>query len=335
MSTVFDLEGTSFLPASSDADVAAATDPASGQKRLRPEEGDTASGQKRLRRSSFASTTQLVRRGEKQARTDNPEDVGRGEKRARTDNPEDHEDDTRSEGGETTKTNTSADSGCDLLPISLVHGRVPVCAYCNKKADSKSPLLGSSPDDPYGGLLPWNGYTKYFQGHGDDPTPFKKPSGERCSICSQSYFVSGMSSQHGKLEAYKKNVIEKTTDENQTTHKTFLQMRGVWIKQYNDQQKANQAPTASGKKKTALSVAGQSKVKSRYVEVRKEVKTAVAGRDRDFIEKEHWDPKLDGVYDLSKELTILTHGKMRKRYLEVDGQEGSLERNYRGIDNYQ
>ena len=105
MSSAFDLEGTSFLPASSGADVAAATDPASGQKRLRPEEGDTASGQKRLR-SSTASTTQLVRRGEKQARTDNPEDVGRGEKRARTDNPEDHEDDTRSEGGETTKTNT-------------------------------------------------------------------------------------------------------------------------------------------------------------------------------------------------------------------------------------
>ena len=208
MSSAFDLEGTSFLPASSGADVAAATDPASGQKRLRPEEGDTASGQKRLR-SSTASTIQLVRRGEKQARTDNPEDVGRGEKQARTDNPEDHEDDTRSEGGETTKTNTSADSGCDLLPISLVHGRVPVCAYCNKKADTKSPLLGSSPDDAYGGLLPWNGYQKYLQGYGVDPTPFKKPSGERCSICSQSYIASGMSSQHGKICLYKKTVIEK------------------------------------------------------------------------------------------------------------------------------
>ena len=96
MSTAFDLEGLSFLPAASDADVAAAADPASGQKRPRPEGGDTASGQKRLR-TSLPSTIQSVRRGEKQPRTDDDEkseQTASGQKRRKSDVQEDQEDDT-------------------------------------------------------------------------------------------------------------------------------------------------------------------------------------------------------------------------------------------------
>ena len=103
-------------------------------------------------------------------------------------------------------------------------------------------------------------------------------------------------------------MIEQITDGNQGIHKLFLEMRKSWIKEYNN----DAAATASGKKMSRLSVAGQVKVKSRYVEVMKTMKTAVAGRDRDFVEKEHWDEKLDGKYDASKEVTELIHGKIRK-----------------------
>ena len=136
MSSAFDLEGSSLLPGVSDADVAAAADPASGQKRPRPEGGETVSDQKRLR-TSQSSTTESVRRGEKRLRTDddnNSEQTASGQKRAKSDVQEDEEEDARSDGGKTTKTSTSVDSGIAILPISFPLGKVPVCVYCNQKS---------------------------------------------------------------------------------------------------------------------------------------------------------------------------------------------------------
>ena len=235
MSFAFDLEGTSFLPAESGAGDATAADPAVGQKRLLPDGGDTVTDQKRLR-TSLKSTFQIEHRGEKRPRTDDEgtsepmggdtvtdqnrlrtrlastDQIGRrGGKRPRTEDEgqEDQMDDTRSVSGITTKTNTSGDSGSDLVPGSHGYGKVAVCAYCNKRSDSPSPLHGSSSDDMYGGFLCWHSYKKYQEGMGHDPTPFKKPNGERCGICGLSYSASGMAAQYGKIKDYKKNVIEQ------------------------------------------------------------------------------------------------------------------------------
>ena len=179
MSFAFDLEGASFLPAESGAGDATAADPAVGQKRLLPDGGDTVTDQKRLR-TSLASTFQIEHRGEKRPRTDDEgtsepmggdavadqkrlrtslastSEIGRrGDKRPRTEDEfeEDPMDDTRTEGGKTAKTIASGGSGNDSLPVSFAHGKIPVCAYCNKRADSPSPLEGSSSDDMYGGFL--------------------------------------------------------------------------------------------------------------------------------------------------------------------------------------
>ena len=219
MSFAFDLEGASFLPAESGAGDATAADPAVGQKRLLPDGGDTVTDQKRLRanlaspfqdqkrlRPNLASTFQIEHRGEKRPRTDDEgisepmggdtvtdqnrlrtrltstDQIGRrGGKRPRTEDEgqEDQMDDTRSVSGIWSKTNTSGDSGSDLLLVSHAYGKVAVCAYCNKRSDSPSPPQGSSPDDMYGGFLCWHSYKKFLEGAADDPTPFEKPNGER------------------------------------------------------------------------------------------------------------------------------------------------------------
>ena len=95
-------------------------------------------------------------------------------------------------------------------------------------------------------------------------------------------------------------------------------MRICWIDQFNDEYKI----AFGTKKKTALTLAGQSKVKSRYVEVRKEMKTSVGGRERNFIEKEHWDEKLDGKYDKSKEITEFIQGRTRTGCWKWIGRAG-------------
>ena len=58
------------------------------------------------------------------------------------------------------------------------------------------------------------------------------------------------------------------------------------------------------------------------MEVRKTLKTGVAGRDKDFIEKDCWDEKLDGVYDVSKEVTELIHGHLLKGCWKWTGRKG-------------
>lgn len=256
MSCAFDLEGASFLPAESGAGDATAADPAVGQKRLLPDGGDTVTDQKRFR-TSLKSTFQIEHRGEKRPRTDDEgasepmggdtvtdqnrlrtrlasiDQIGRrGGKRPRTEDEgqEDQMDDAQTVSGITTKSTASGASAGYLLPVSHAHGKVAVCAFCNKRSDSPSPLQGSSPDYMYGGFLCWHSYKKFLEGAADDPTPFKKPNGERCGICGLSYSASGMAAQHGKISDYKKNVIESITEETQVIHRTFLSMRGHWIK---------------------------------------------------------------------------------------------------------
>jgi hypothetical protein len=341
MSQAFDLEGGSFLPAASDV---AGGPTVSDQKRCRPEEeeGETVSDQQNQKRARFgptASGQKRCRREEeegdvvddkKRARTSLPPSFPRGEKRPRPDdNQEDHEEDNRSDGGRTSKTNTSADSDGDNMVICHAHaggkqgGKLAVCAFCNKKADSPSPLSGSAPDDAHGGCVPWRSYQKYPHGLGDDPTPFKKPSGDACTICSQSYVASGMFAQHGKLSVYKKAVIDKNTAESTAIHKVFSEMRAIWIKEYNVEHKSNfPAFTASGKLARRLSTTGTTKMKSRYVEVRQQTKTTIAGRERAFVEKEHWDEKLDGTYDASKETTEVLLGKVRRGCWKWIGRPG-------------
>ena len=234
----FDLEGGSFLPAASEADVTAVTDTASGKRKHPSEEDNTASGQKRPRAHpseedntasgqkrprAHPSEEENTASGQKRPRADddnNSEPSGQkrwasGQKRCKLEVQEDQEDDDREDqeslGGKTN--NTSVASAGDLLPVFPAHGKVLICAYCNKKADSRSPLVGSSSDDSYGGYLAWNNYTKYLHGVADHPMPFKKPTGDSCGPCVLCYAASGMNSQYGKISNYKKNVIEKNTEE--------------------------------------------------------------------------------------------------------------------------
>lgn len=52
------------------------------------------------------------------------------------------------------------------------------------------------------------------------------------------------------------------------------------------------------------------------------MKTVVAGRDKDFIEKDCWDAKTDGKYDASQEVTEFIHGKMRTGCWKWTGRKG-------------
>ena len=330
MSTAFDLEDEFGLwPEAASPPEAGEGGTASGQKRPRFDEGQMIAGKKRCvehaqgevddeRRSEGGTAS-----GQKRPRFYEGEMVS-GKKRCVANVQEEVDDEQRSEGGKTAKTTASVDSKADDLPV-VWRGKVPACAYCNKKADSKSPLQGSSFDDAHGGFLPWFNYTKYLEGVADDPTPFKKPTGDRCIPCSLSYVASGMSAQHGKITAYKANVILKNSDDNAALHKVFLEMRSTWILEYNREHLAKglgSSSTASGKFSCWLSQSGNKKVKSRYVEVRKTTKTSIEGRAREFIEKEHWQEKLDGPYDAAKEVTEQIHGKARKGIWKWTGREG-------------
>ena len=76
---------------------------------------------------------------------DTSENTASGQKRQVD---EDDEDDNKS-------TKSSTTSGI-CLPVLHGFGKLAKCFCCNKNADSASPLVGASPDDAYGGCLPWN-----------------------------------------------------------------------------------------------------------------------------------------------------------------------------------
>ena len=89
-----------------------------------------------------------------------------------------------------------------------------------------------------------------------------------------------MSVQHDKISEYRKNVVVKATDANNTTRQVFLDMRALWIKRFKEEHR--DSSIASGKKR--LSLKPQADLKDRFVEVRKSTSTAVRGRQKHFAE---------------------------------------------------
>ena len=119
---------------------------------------------------------------------------------------------------------------------------------------------------------------------------------------------------------------------NNATHKTFLEMRALWVKSYNDEQRDSPSSrTALGKKLKRLSLRSQNDLKSRYVEVRKRRTSGFEGRDRHFVEEEFWNPKTDGVFDKSKVVDEIIFGQ-NKRRMGVYGQGGCVEGDIQGTD---
>ena len=115
----------------------------------------------------------------------------------------------------------------------------------------------------------------------------QETDGDLCSPCVQSYSASGMSVQNGKISEYRKNAVAKATDANNVTRQVFLDMRAHWIKNSNEEHR--DSSTASGKKR--LSLKSLADLKQRFVEVRKSTSTAVQGREKYFVEEQHWDEK--------------------------------------------
>ena len=302
MANAFDLEGASFLPPTDEPTVdAKLQNTASGKD----PSGDGPTDRKFRKGWASTASGQIQKYPDYD---DTNENTASGQKRQVD---EDDEDDNKS-------TKSSTTSGVSL-PVGHAFGKVAKCFCCNKNADSASPLVGASADDAYGGCLPWNNYNKYPQGATGCPDPFKKPTGDLCTPCVQSYGASGMSVQHGKISDYKKNVVMKATEA--STHQVFLEMRAHWIKKFNDDHR--DSSTASGKKR--LSLKSQADLKERFVEVRKSTSTAVQGREKYFVEEQHWDEKKDGKYDKAKATTEVIFGKKRTGMWVFTGREGVWE----------
>ena len=200
---------------------------------------------------------------------------------------------------------TTDTAGNQKLPIMFPAGcKVPVCFLCGAKANELSPLLTEK-----GEFIPWRAYKKQNVGL----ERFRKPSGEKCRICTNVYALSGFDAKHGTTDEYKKNVHAKgKMDE----HDIFLQKRKEWIKDHNDKAAGNHEQSLTRTSKASL---------KRKLEVVKSASKKIKGRKRHFVETADWDENIDGVFDKNKEVEEFIHGKTLKGCWVFVGRKGVWE----------
>ena len=94
------------------------------------------------------------------------------------------------------------------LPV-VVHGKVPECFMCRRKANEKSPLSSASAADPWGmgggGYVQWTNYTKVR--NRDGTAIGKTPIGSTCLISRNVYKAIGYQTKYGPLGQYKKVIL--------------------------------------------------------------------------------------------------------------------------------
>ena len=211
-----------------------------------------------------------------------------------------------------TKSNCTSLTDSATLPISFAGQKVNQCFMCKVRADEKSPL-----NDEAGQLVPWRYYTKYKDGILPDyPDPFKKPKGEKCSICCDAYVANGFSAKYGTMENYKSQVIAKSQTQ---VHTQFLQDRKIFIEEHN-----KVLETVGAHKKLAKRTTKEN-LKKRKLSFEESLGSSIRGRKRQFVETEHWNEKEDGVFDKSKEVEEFIMGKTRKGCWVFKGRAGVWE----------
>ena len=208
------------------------------------------------------------------------------------------------------------------LPVRFPpNSKVSVCGMCNTRADEPSPLSSASGNDSWCGFVPWNGYKKVGAGSIPDMPAFKKPAGESCLICVNTYTVAGFKVKHGSIASYKKYVLAKN---NQSEHSDFLEMRKKWIKVHNEASDAKSvassmdSPSLSARLRTSL----VGEFRTKRVEVVDSQRSIFLAPKKQFVEAEHWDEAKDGMYDTSKETEVVIFGKKRKGIWKQVGRTG-------------
>lgn len=227
-------------------------------------------------------------------------------------------DDTESNAAPSLASTMGTGTKSSSLPVLFpVNTKVAACGLCNIKSDAASPLANASKSDPWSGYVPWPSYRKYKAGELADLPACKKPSGEVCCICNNTYIAAGFKAKHGTIAQYKKNVLAKGKHDE---HAEFLEMRKKWIKLHNS---GSSVDTANQSHRACrLSTSAVSELRTRKLEVIDSKKASFKAPRKQFVEAEHWDEKLDGIYDASKEVEVTVFGKKRKGVYKQLGRTG-------------
>ena len=224
-----------------------------------------------------------------------------------------------SEHGLETESNFSASTTAanEKLPVMWPeNAKVAMCFMCGVSSKSESPLFSDG-----GGFIPWCSYKKYQNGVAPDFQPFRKPHGERCNICSNTYACNGFRDEHGTMEKYKENVYSKHASSTRKIHTQFLEDRKEYIQDAN----VNSDTFCVELSKARVSKSAKDKFKKRKLEYVDNLSAKVRGPKKQFVEAESWDEKLDGSYDKEKEVEEMIMGEKRKGIWKMVGREGVWE----------
>jgi hypothetical protein len=229
----------------------------------------------------------------------------------------DPDDDAYSDGslGAKASTNASTCGSCsETLPIIFVPGKkVVTCFLCQHSANEPSPLNGASENDRFGGLRPWNSYSKVTDA--DGTVIGRTPKGLVCLISRNCFNAIGLDTKYGvkqQFNEYKKIMANKQTGHE--VHKNFLASETEWINAHNEDETGIRLKN----KKRLMEV-------HKRLEVSKERSGGFKGRKKVFIEAHAWDEKQDGKWDASRVVEEDVFGVRTKGVWKFLQQKGRHE----------
>ena len=201
-----------------------------------------------------------------------------------------------------------------VTPVCVKGCEKIVCRVCNAKAMDSGPSAKLDPDGKYCGYWPWATHMSIKE---DGKTTCRTPTGRICAICRNVFNMSGLDAKHETIQKFAKTFTAGA--EGAKAHADFLKHQKMYLDSVlgrgaGSSSSDMQAVRAGGKIAKAIRNTSLATEKSRG--------ERVEAPQRDFVEKDHWDQALDGVYDAPKETEEAIMGQKRKGCWVHRGRKG-------------
>ena len=183
------------------------------------------------------------------------------------------------------------------LPIKVLE-RASNCNLCGHDWNEKSPLTNPVSIAQSNGLWPWPCRKAIDENNGG--APCREPKGKYCKICINTAGCMGLLSKFGTIHNYYKHLCKP---ENMQESRRFALGHQEWIRAHNAD--GHFSPRLKGTKEFLDRVTVLSTETAEFSGFKD-------GGEWDFVEREHWDTKLDGEFDQARVVKTRVFGQEKE-----------------------
>ena len=196
--------------------------------------------------------------------------------------------------------------GDSSLRIDFSAAAALKCNFCGHKANEETPLVSMTTVASTGGKWPWAKYRAIKDDEGAIVS--RRPTGKYCGICRNTFNALGLEQAQSTIAKFY-TFVSRPENAHQSRH--FISCVADWISAHNEDPDRTR-------------LLNSKEFAERFVKLSSEKleESGFEAPEWDFVCKDQWNEKLDGVYDPTKVVVHTILGAKREGIWVQRGREG-------------